>query len=128
MTRLNNCKIMLNIVIYTFIASEEDDVVDVYCNSSAKKSHHGNLLEESDSLNSMLNKAHERINELQCQVKELNEKLAAVHSSTPGTMENNISLTDLSNVGTVLLPESNALSTTSKFLIFLIYYIQFVVE
>ena len=124
MTRLNNCKIMLNIVIYTFIASEEDDVVDVYCNSSAKKSHHGNLLEESDSLNSMLNKAHE----LQCQVKELNEKLAAVHSSTPGTMENNISLTDLSNVGTVLLPESNALSTTSKFLIFLIYYIQLVVE
>lgn len=63
---------MLNIIIYTFIASEEDDVVDVYCNSSAKKARH--------------------------------------------------------NVGTALLSESNVLSTNSKFLIFLIYYIQLVVE
>ena len=86
----------------------------MYCNSCAKKACHGNLLE--------------RINELQCQVKELNEKLAAVDSSIPGMMENNISLTDLNNVGTALLPESNAISTTSKFLIFLIYYIQLVVE
>jgi len=105
---------MLNIVIYAFIATEEDDAVDVYCNSSAKKARHGSLLE--------------RINELECQVKDLNEKLAAVNSSTPGTMENNINLTDLNNLGTALLPESNALSSTSKFLIFLIYYIQLVVE
>ena len=88
-------------MIYTFIASEEDDAVDVYCNSSAKKARRGSRLE--------------RINELQCQVKELNEKLAAVDSSTHGMMENNISLTDLNNLGTALLPESSALSSTSKF-------------
>jgi len=45
---------MSNIVIYAFIASEEDDTVDVYCNSSAKKARHGSLLE--------------RINELECQL------------------------------------------------------------